>query len=293
MKKVFTLLVISFLFTNLGYAQIEDRFAALTEENIKEYAKPFVTTLGTAMNSGGYYTADIPTLFGFSLSFRGMLIMIPDDQKSFTPNLLPGYNADKETPTIYGPEQGAYYAGPGGYITMPPGIDMKSVPFAYPQIAASLLGTEVMIRYLPEIDISDENTISMFGIGVQHEISRYIPLLPVDVAAQILYNKIEVTNLMETSNFAFNVHASKTFGLITPYFGLQFESSTVDVTYDIEADPNNPLLQESRRVTVSIDGDNSFRATLGASLHLAIIVLNVDYSLSSQSILSGGLTFAF
>ncbi len=293
MKKVFTVLVMSFFCTITVFSQIEDRFSELSQANITGYAKPLVTTLGASMNSGGYYTASIPSLFGFAISFRGMYIMIPDDQKSFTPQLLDGYTADKKTPTIWGEKSGAYYAGPEGYITMPPGLNQNSVPLGYPQIAVSILGTEVMLRYLPTIDISDQNSVSMFGIGVQHEISRYIPLLPVDVAAQILYSTFEITNLVDVSNFAFNVHASKTFGVFTPYFGLQLESTKVDITYDVKADPNNPLLTQSQKLKVSIDGDNTFRATLGGSLKLAVIVLNLDYNISSQSLLTGGLTFAF
>jgi hypothetical protein len=293
MKKVFTIIVISFFCSISIYSQIEDRFSELSKANITGYAKPLVTTLGTSMNSGGYYTADIPSFFGFSFSLRAMYVLIPDAQKTFTPQLTSGYTADKQTPTIYGPKSGAYYAGPDGYITMPPGLNQNGVPLGYPQIAASFMGTEVMLRYLPKIDISDQNSVSMFGIGVQHEISRYFPLLPVDVAAQILYSTFEITNLVDVSNFAFNVHASKTFGVITPYIGLQLESTKVDITYEQKADPNNPLLTQSQKVSISIDGDNTFRATLGASLQLAIIVLNVDYNVSSQSLVTGGLTFAF
>jgi Family of unknown function (DUF6588) len=293
MKKVFTVLVISFFCSISVYSQIEDRFSELSETNISGYAKPLVTTLGTSMNSGGYYSADIPSFFGFSISFRGMYVFIPDEQKTFTPQLLDGYTADKTTPTIYGEKSGAYYAGPQGYITMPPGLNQSSIPLGYPQIAASFMGTEVMLRYLPKIDISDKNSVSMFGIGIQHEISRYIPLVPVDIAAQVLYSTFEITNLVDVTNIAFNVHASKTFGVITPYFGLQLESTKVDLTYDVKADPNNPLLTQSQTVKVSIDGANTFRTTFGASLQLAVIVLNIDYNLSSQSLFTGGLTFAF
>ena len=293
MKKVFTVLIIAFFFSISIYSQIEDRFSELSQTNISGYAKPLVTTLGASMNSGGYYTADIPSFFGFSISFRGMYVFIPDAQKTFTPELINGYKADKPTPTIYGEKSGAYYAGPGGYITMPPGLNLSSVPLGYPQISASFMGTEVMLRYLPEISISDQNSVSMFGIGIQHEISRYFPLLPVDVAAQILYSTFKITNLVDVTNIAFNAHVSKTFGVLTPYFGLQFESTKMDLTYDIKADPNNPMLPQDKKISVSIDGDNTFRATLGASLQLSVIVLNLDYNISSQSLLTGGLTFAF
>ncbi len=169
------------------------------------------------MNSNGYYTADIPEMFTFSLSFRGMYILIPESQKNFTPTFSElGYQATKETATIYG-DRGAAYAGPDGYIVMPPGINQSGIPVAYPQIGASFLGTRVILRYLPSISIADKNDLSMFGFGIEHNISRYIPLFPLDLAVQFIYNNFESSGIMKLSNIAFNTHASKTFGLITPY----------------------------------------------------------------------------
>lgn len=294
MKKGLHMLILSMLFSAAAFAQVEDRFSQLNETNIKEYARPFATALGTAMNSGGFYTASVPSFFGFSVSFRGMYILVPDDQKTFSPELPQGYEANVGAATIFG-DKGGYYSGPNGYIVTPPGINISAVPVAYPQIAASFMGTEVMLRYLPAIEINDENEVSLFGVAGKHEISRYIPLVPVDIAAQVMYSNFMITNLFEVSNMAFNVHASKTFGVITPYFGLQYESTNVDISYTIKGDANSgdPTLQQDRKVAVEIEGDNGFRATVGASLKLAIIVLNADFGLGSQSVASAGLTFAF
>ncbi len=295
MKKSLLLLSLFVFIAKPLFSQMEDRFSQLTEANAIEYARPFATTLGTAMNSNGYYSADIPAMFSFSLSFRGMYILIPESQKNFTPTFNElGYQASKETATIYG-DRGAAYAGPEGYIVMPPGINQSGIPVAYPQIGASFMGTQVILRYLPSISIGDENDLSMFGIGVAHSISQYIPLFPVDLAAQFMYNNIEITGIMKLSNIAFNAHASKTFGIITPYFGLQYENTSLDLSYTIKGDPQNgdPSLRTDRDVTVSIDGDNNFRATVGAALKLAVVVLNADFSLSAQPVVSGGLTFAF
>jgi Family of unknown function (DUF6588) len=293
MKKVFTVLVISFFCSTSIFSQIENRFSELSQANIAGYAKPLVTTLGISMNSGSYYSASIPSLFGFAVSFRGMYIFIPNDQKSFTPQLLDGYSPDRQTPTVWGEKSGAYYEGPLGYITMPPGLNQSSIPVGFPQLAVSIMGTEVMLRYMPKISISDKNSVSLFGIGIQHEISRYFPLLPVDIAAQFLYSTFDITDFVNVTNVAFNVHASKTFGVLTPYVGLQLESTNVDISYDITADPNNPMLTQDKKISLSIKGDNTFRATLGASLQLSVIVLNLDYNICSQSLLTGGLTFAF
>ncbi len=296
MKRGILILVFSLILTGSLMAQFEDRFGELSEKNIKDYAGPFATSLGTAMNSGGYYTASIPAFWGFSFSIKGMLIIIPEDQKTFAPTLPNGYTADVPAATIYG-DKGGYYAGPDGYITTPPGINKSAIPAGVPQISASFMGTEVLLRYLPEIDLqTDEgNKVSMFGIGVAHSISQYIPLIPIDAAAQLMYNKFEISNLFNVKNIAFNVHASKTLGIFTPYVGLQYENTTVDVSYTIKGEPNSgdPELRQDKKITTTIDGENHFRATIGASLQLAVIVLNADYSLSTQPILTTGLTLAF
>lgn len=114
--------------------------------------------------------------------------------------------------------------------------------------------------------------------------------MPVDFAVQILYNSFSMKDLVDASNIAFNVHASKSFGLFTGYAGLQYESSSMDLSYTYN-DPNgtNP----DQDFTVSIDGDNSFRFTLGGTLKLAVVSLNIDYSLGSQSVATGGLSFEF
>jgi Family of unknown function (DUF6588) len=295
MKKSLLLLTLLIFVVKTSFSQIEDRFSQLAEHNAVEYAKPFATTLGTAMNSSGYISADYSSLFSFSISFRGMYIIIPESQKTFTPTFNDvGYQATKETATIYG-DKGAAYAGPDGYIVMPPGINQSGIPVAYPQVAASFMGTQVLLRYLPKIPLGNENDLSLLGIGVAHSISQYIPLFPIDLAVQILYNNFEITNLMNLKNIAFNAHASKTFGLITPYFGLQYEKTSLDLSYTIKGDPQSgdPGLQQDKDVSVTINGDNNFRATVGAALKLAVIVLNADFSLSSQPVVTGGLTFEF
>jgi hypothetical protein len=291
MKKTILLILFIFLSVRPAFSQIEDRLAQLGEDNVSDYIRPFVTSLGTAMNSNGYYTADISSMLSLSLSFRGMYILIPSDQKNFTPKLNEaGYDATKQTATVYG-DKGAAYAGPLGYIVMPPGINRSFVPVAYPQVSASILGTQVILRYLPPTQIADNNDLSIFGFGIAHSISQYIPLFPIDLAVQFLYNKVEVSDIMKLNNVAFNVHASKTLGPLTPYVGIQYEKSTLDLNYTIKGE--SPGLATNQTISASVEGDNNFRATVGAALELAVIILNADFSISAQPVVSGGITLAF
>lgn len=295
MKRSVLLLALMIFASGVVYCQIEDRFTQITGTNAVEYVRPFVTSLGSAVNSNGYYSADIPSMFTFSVSFRGMYILIPESQKSFTPDLSAiGYQAYKETATIYG-EKGAAYAGPDGYVVMPPGINQSGIPVAYPQVGVSFLGTEVILRYLPPVKIADNNDLNIFGIGLAHTVSRYIPLFPVDVAVQLLYNSMKIEQIMKMNNLAFNVHMSKTLGVFTPYIGLQYEKTTLDLNYTIKGDPQSgdPALRTDTNISVSTNGDNKFRATVGASLKLVVLVLNADVGFSSQTIFAGGVTFEF
>ena len=292
MKKISIFLLLVLFLPKPAISQVQDRFGFLSETNVVGYAQPLVTTMGVAMNSGSYNSASISKFIGFSFSIRAMLIMVPNDQETFLPSLPAGYDQGPVA-TIYG-NQGGAFAGPNGFIVTPPGINETNIPVAFPQIAASFMGTEVMLRYLPTLDIG-ETSLSFFGIGISHNISQYFPLMPVDIAVQLLYNKFDIKNIFSINNIAFNAHISKQFGIIIPYFGLQYENTSSDLTYNITGDPSqgDPALQTSKTINVSVDGNNNFRTTLGLSLKLGIIALNADYGLSSQSVFSSGLSFEF
>jgi hypothetical protein len=287
MKKLSVLILVLFLCAPLSYSQFLERFEALNEVNIKEYTQPFATSFGLFMNSGGFHTADVSSIFGFSLSFKGMYILIPENAKTYTPVLSAGYSPG-EVATIYGDKGGAF-AGPGGYQVTPPGINKSAIPLAYPQVAVSLMGTEILLRYLPNVKFSSEHDVNLLGIGVRHSVSQYFPMFPIDLAVQVLYNNLEISNLMKSNNLAFNIHASRTFVILTPYIGLQYESSTLELDYTYKPQPGVPAFDQ--RLNVKIDGDNSFRGIIGTSLNLGLIVFSIDAGISSQTVLTAGLSF--
>jgi len=175
-----------------------------------------------------------------------------------------------------------------------PGIDLTTMPFVIPQVSVGLpMSTEVMLRFLPTIDAGDVGDVDFLGIGVKHCLSQYIPvpLFPVKISGQFVWQKLTIGDLLESRHTAFNIHASKTFGLgvtITPYVGLGMESSNLKVDYTIETgNPLNPL--EGQHVSFDLNGDNSFRMALGARVGLPFVTLNVDYNVGEYSTISAGL----
>ena len=303
MKKAFLVffLILAFPF-NLSYGQVSLGMSGLAPNDAKEYTKPLATFFGTYFNSGSYYSADLPETFQFKFSIIGMYTFTTDGQKTFTPNPgVDGYNVSGTTSTFIG-EEGNYYIGPGGFLAYPGGFNVGSVGAGIYQAAGSLMGTELMVRFFPSVEISDIEA-GLWGIGLKHEISQWIPGLPFDLALQILYNSFSLeykgTNIedyfkIDSKNFAVNAHASKTFsGLFVVYGGLQYENSSMDLGYYFR-DPNDlyPLIKNTQQNT-TVDGDNVFRFTAGGAVKLLPVVFNLDFNVTSMFTIAGGISLQF
>jgi len=287
------------LLLSTSFAQVGLGIFGLAPDDAKEYSKPLATFFGTYFNSGAYYSADLPETFQFKFSIIGMYSFIGDGQKTFTPNPgVSGYSNSGSTSTFVG-EKGSYYVGPGGFLAYPGGFNVSSAPSAIYQIAGGAYGTELMVRFFPQINVGDVST-GLWGIGVKHNFSQWFEGLPFDIALQILYNTINLENdsddeteylKFDSKNFAINIHGSKTFeGMFVVYGGLQYESSTMDLDYYFQ-DPNElyPQIADTRQST-SVDGDNVFRFTAGGAIKVLPVVFNLDFNVTSMFTLTGGIS---
>lgn len=301
-KHTITFIAVSLLFIRTINAQAGVGISALPPDEVKEYAKPLATFIGSYFNSGGYYSANVPKEFQFKFSVIGSYITIPQSQQTFKPNPgIAGYDNLDETATIIG-STGNVYLGPQGFVTYPHGFDVASLPSGIYQIAGSYYSTELLLRFFPKIKVSDSET-GFWGFGLKHSISQWIKEPPIDISLQLLLNNFNFEyvgdnpkNYVKTDskNFAVNVHASKTFNnWFIAYGGFQYESSKVDMDYYFR-DPNELYPQIADQVlTTTIDGDNHFRFTAGAAAKLSVLVLNLDLNLTSQFTISSGLSLQF
>lgn len=178
--------------------------------------------------------------------------------------------------------------------------DLSALPLAAPQLTfGTIYGTSVSFRYLPAVKINDDlGDFKYFGFGLMHNPQAWLPIpLPVDLSAAFFTQTMDVGKFFQAKATMFGIFASKKFGPgiinITPYVGFSIESSTIDVTYDVviptPAIPNPTPTQ----IKFSLEGENSTRITVGASLKILLINLNVDYSLAKYNVASAGLSFYF
>ncbi len=266
-----------------------------------QYIKPLSTYLGTYFNTGNYFSADVSNTFGFKFSIVAMWSVVPDDQKTFTPNpRLEGVGNVEPSATVFG-NRGSYFLSDEGFVVYPTGLALKAVPLGIYQIAGSLYNTELMLRFFPTTKFDDAKA-GLFGIGLKHEISSHFPLLPLDISVQLLYNKLNIEyqgdeideyGKITSNNFAFNLHASKTFiGTFIVYGGLQYESTSMDLGYYF-SDPNEFYPEFVGKQDLEIDGDNSVRFTLGGAIKLGVFVINADMNVTKFTTFSAGLSLDF
>ncbi len=288
------------LFCSISFSQ-NININSLQPTDAEGYMQPLSTWFGTYFNSGAYYDADVPEVFGFKFSLIGMWSVIPEDQKTFKPD--PPDNAIGEggpTATVFG-NKGSYYLSSNGFYTYPTGLALNAVPSGIYQFAGSFYNTELLVRFFPKVKIGDAR-VGFLGFGLKHEISSHFPLIPLDISVQILINNFDFEfddgdpvnyTKVKSNNFAFNIHASKSFSVLTVYGGLQFESSSMDFSYFFE-DSNNYYPTTGNTIqNLSLDGDNNFRFTLGGAVKLGVFVINGDVNFTKFTTFTTGLSLDF
>jgi len=288
--------IIFLLAANFAYAQnpFEDAIKQLTSDNAKGYLQPFVSSFGANLNSGLYHSASIGEL-GFALRFDivGMATVIGDDEKKYKAT-SPIDGSLTETATIFG-DLGSTVPGPASgmeYQFQNGQVKADYVFFASPQLTiGEVYYSQLVIRYIPiPKKNGDFPKVTLFGIGGRHNVSHYFPVIPLDVAASIYYQTFDIGDIFQAKTFNFGAQASKTFSVLTLYGGLQYETSSMDVSYTYEGEYG---ATKGTKMNLSMDGDNHFRFTAGLNVNLLVLNFFTDVNIGSMTMFSGGLGFGF
>ena len=113
-------------------------------------------------------------------------------------------------------------------------FNAKMLRFAVPQLTVgSVRGTDAFVRFVlvPKIGENKIPPTTLWGVGVRHSISQSIPLIPVPIAAQVLYSKMKNGDIYDASGLAYGVQVGKTFSVLSLYGGFKIENSTLKVAY--------------------------------------------------------------
>ncbi len=176
--------------------------------------------------------------------------------------------------------------------------ELPALPTAAGQLTVgTVFGTNVAIRYLPDIEIQDLGKFSYFGAGLIHNFGVWFPNpLPLDLAVGFFTQKLKVGTVFESTATQYGVYASRTFGAIisfTPYAGLTLETSKTTVGYDYTSNQTLNGVPVKARLSMELEGENTSSAVVGFNLHLGILNINADYKLAKTKTASAGVSLGF
>ena len=242
---------------------------------------PFDTLMISTENFYGYKDFVAPTVFG-----SNELTEIPPDEAALLNSLEDAFGYQPADSIVDQAKNAAT-------LILPPGVDFSIFPLAMPQVSVGLpLKSEIMLRFYPKSKINDDiGEFGFFGIGLKHSISQYIPLCPVKIAAQFVYQRLEVGDIIKSTHTNLNLQVSKSLILITPYAGIGIETSDMEIEYTIES-PGSYL--DGQTVKFDIEGENSmhFRAGLNINL-IPFLGFNAEYAFGKYNVFTLGAYFSF
>jgi hypothetical protein len=261
-------------------------------DNVKGYVQPIADLFGSNMNAGYIRNAKIPESgFNFRFDVIAMAAMVKSDQETYMAS--DPWGGKFQTATIFGKKGGSSpnplnptdpsqaYRGSDGLLST------SIFPFLTPQITIGhLYGTEAVIRFVPIPEISSAKLpkITLFGIGVRHSISQYFQEIPVDLAAGFMYNRFSIGDLITVKGYGGMVQASKELAILLLYGGVQFEKSTLTLTYKSSLGSD---------VNIDMDGSNVVRGVVGAGLNLGFFKLFADANFGAITSFTAGFGFGF
>lgn len=293
---------------------------------IGAYVSPFMKSMSLSLNQGWYNTAKPHKIAGVDLTITVNAMSIPDDELLYQPAKLgltelelapssPGY---PKAPTILGPDVSPVYrlkSDPSQTFEAPPGLDLKGelktnklpVPIAHLGFGLPK-NTDVKLRFVPTIDLGDDSSLKLFGIGVMHDVKQWIPgikLLPFDLSGFVGYTRFELESRLDASNpqnadqrGIFTMSAttiqgviSKKFSVVTFYGGLGYNIAKSNIalkgSYDINNDGDETDQFEKNPVDLQFAA-SGFRGTAGMRLKLAVFTFHADYTLQKYKCLTVG-----
>ncbi|RTL52365.1 MAG: hypothetical protein EKK39_06835 [Sphingobacteriales bacterium] len=324
--------------------------AAIADANkfVGNYLQPFGEGEIYNMNRGWYSTARAHKLLGFDLSVSLQAAVVPTDKQNFTFNnadystfKLNGGATSASLPTFMGGSSSQSIHvnvtenGQQAYtdFTTPTGIgnDFKknisflpvSVPLPVAQLGIGIFKhTDLKVRYFPKTDL---NNVSMgiFGIGVQHEFSNYLPFLKkvpfLHLSALAAYNHLSadyypnLTNSgsvrsnnadlkYDISAYTVQAIASVKFSFLEIYTAIGYNSgkSNINVNGSYQATLNTNFPPPNNTFTINATDPlamsytaSGISNTWGVRFNLFILKIYADYTFAKYNGIGAGVAFAF
>ena len=210
-------------------------------------------------------------------------------------------------------------------FNLPPGGNINHIVAGVPQLViGSLYGTELLIRYIPKVNLGSMiGDFGFWGVGINHSFTNYlfwnyIGDPPFDGTLQVVYQSTELENTVGVTNaklkaqadmINFNLHLSRNLTkAISLYAGASYEKINIQSTYkyylpvevqwqlkllewpNYSPTPGYPGDQNPQTAIVKLD-DSQTKFTFGLSAEFFNFILAADFNVSKVNI--WGLTLGY
>lgn len=319
--------------------------AADAEKLTQAYIDPALKGVVYSMNDGWYTTGKTHELFGFDITIGANLALVPDKDKDFLFRTS-DYNfvssqigSQEKVSTVLGDDtDGTIFdvkipVGDGTFkvaqFEMPGGIGedfpLKGVPGPIIQVGFGIpYKTDVKLRLLPNIGVDDKVKNFLIGLGLQHNISQYIPAMdesPFSLSALIAYGHTKVTYAIDDEDttddvivengeaeFKLNTLSFQAIGSVdlkivdffaSVGFGRGGSKLALNgdytLSYQLEDANGNTIgtVQETLTNPLNFKADvNSARFSLGTRINLSVFKIFGSYTLQEYSNISAGIAIS-
>jgi hypothetical protein len=190
MKNIFTLFILSLVtagaFAQGGsFSEIIKAAPADADKLVDAYGEPLFRGIGAGLNGGWYNSAKADKLLHFDLRITASAAFVPTSDKTFdvtqiglSNNVRPDNSSQTIAQTFGGSSSVSgplldIYDDDGhkvGSFTMPSG-KLSFVPAPQVQLTIGLIqNTDISIRAIPTISITNEGSVSSIGFGIRHNL---------------------------------------------------------------------------------------------------------------------------
>ncbi len=156
-------------------------------------------------------------------------------------------------------------------------------------------GSGISIRYMPPIDFNSMGKMKIFGGGITHNISYWLPeTFPVDLGIAVYFQDFELGNVLKNVTAQTGLYISEKIGgavALLPYAGITVESSKTDINYNYSFD--TPAGTQEGNISLSVGGDNTVSYVFGSKLIFPVLSVNFNLRFSHTTTGSIGVGFGF
>ena len=298
----------------------QNTLTQLTTENeinqfkslVEAYISPLGNSLGAGLNNGWYNTAKPHKLGGFDITFTTNFILINENVKTF---VIDDVIKDAESTIFEGGEVSTILGNFNGNIVfndtayqMLKGLDIPAIPLPVLQAGIGLFkGTELTIRYIPELEIGNAGKVDLMGFGIKHDILQWIPVvekIPIDFSFQLGYTKLgteielidpngyipdPTKSNLDISATTINLLLSKKLLMFTPYVGLGYSSTKTTFSATGKYNLGNTYVPiEIIEQGFEFESNNKLRTNIGFRFNITFIALQANYTFSEYPVATIG-----